>query len=227
MATVRLINENTQNIGVVATAEAMRLANEANLDLVEVAPDADPPVCRIMDYGKHKYRLKKKQHLSHVRTHHVQLKELRLSPVIEEHDVQVKLKRAREFFSRGDRVTFNMMFRGRQMLHKEVGHEVMVRIAKDLEDVAKPEASPKQEGKRLWMTLAPKPHESAPAPRVPGEAKAADPKADAAKAEDVKADVVPAVAAPEEPPKVDVAKADVANAGDAKTDAAPLVGGGE
>ena len=82
MASVRLINENTQNIGVVATAEAMRLANEANLDLVEVAPDAEPPVCRIMDYGKHKYRLKKKQHLSHVKTHHVQLKQLRLSPVM-------------------------------------------------------------------------------------------------------------------------------------------------
>jgi len=156
VASVRLINETGQNVGVVATTEAMRLANEANLDLVEVAPEAEPPVCRIMDYGKHKYRLKKKQHMSHVRTHHVQLKQLRLSPVIEEHDIQVKLNRAKEFFSRGDRVTFNMMFRGRQMLHTEVGKEILDRIAKDLELVAKLEAPPRMEGRRLWMTMAPK-----------------------------------------------------------------------
>jgi translation initiation factor IF-3 len=141
---------------VIATAEAMRLANEANLDLVEVAPDADPPVCRIMDYGKHKYRLKKKQHQSHVKTHHVELKQLRLSPVIEEHDIEVKLKRAREFLARGDRVTFNMMFRGRQMLHTEVGREILNRIATALEDIAKAEAPPRQEGRRLWMTVAAK-----------------------------------------------------------------------
>ncbi len=151
-----MINENTQNLGVIATTEALRLANEANLDLVEVAPEADPPVCRIMDYGKHKYRLKKKQHQSHVRTHHVQLKQIRLSPVIEEHDVQVKLKRAKDFLARGDRVTFNMMFRGRQMLHTEVGREILERIAKELELVAKLEAPPRQEGRRLWMTVAPK-----------------------------------------------------------------------
>lgn len=132
------------------------MATEADLDLVEVAPDADPPVCRIMDYGKHKYQLKKKQHQGHTKQHHSQLKALRLSPVIEEHDIQVKLRRAREFLERGDRVTFNVMFRGRQMLHTEVGREILGRIAKDLEDMAKVEQSPRMEGRRLWMVVAPK-----------------------------------------------------------------------
>ena len=132
------------------------MATEAELDLVEVAPAATPPVCRIMDFGKHKYRLKKKTHQSRVKQHHAQLKALRLSPVIEEHDVQVKLRRAREFLGRGDRVTFNMIFRGRQMLHREVGHEVMGHIAKELEEVAKVEVPPTMEGRRLWMVVAPK-----------------------------------------------------------------------
>jgi translation initiation factor IF-3 len=152
---VRLINENGDNIGVIGTKEALAMAQEAELDLVAVAPDAKPPVCRIMDFGKQKYRMKKKQHQSRVKQHQTQLKALRLSPVIEEHDIQVKLRRAREFLARGDRVTFNMMFRGRQMLHKEVGIEVMKHIATSLEDVAKPEAPPRMEGRRLWMVVAP------------------------------------------------------------------------
>jgi len=153
---VRLINEDGDNIGVISLKEALMMAQEAGLDLVEVAPDAKPPVCRIMDFGKHKYRVKKRQHQSRVKQHHTQLKALRLSPVIEEHDIQVKLRRAREFLGRGDRVTFNMMFRGRQMLHREVGHEVMGHIAAALEDVAKIELPPRMEGRRLWMVVAPK-----------------------------------------------------------------------
>ena len=153
---VRLINESGENIGIIATKEALAMAVEAGFDLVEVAPDAKPPVCRILDYGKHKYRLKKRQHQSRVKQHHAQLKALRLGPMIEEHDIQVKLRRAREFLGRGDRVTFNMMFRGRQMLHKEVGREVLSRIAKDLDDIAKVEVLPKMEGRRLWMVVAPR-----------------------------------------------------------------------
>jgi len=153
---VRLINENGDNIGVISLAEALTMASEADFDLVEVAPDAKPPVCRIMDFGKHKYRVKKRQHQSRVKQHHTQLKALRLSPVIEEHDVQVKLRRAREFLGRGDRVTFNMMFRGRQMLHREGGRVVMNHIAKELEDIAKVELPPKMEGRRLWMVIAPR-----------------------------------------------------------------------
>jgi len=153
---VRLINETGENIGVIGLKEALVMAAEAELDLVEVAPEAKPPVCRIMDFGKHKYRLKKKQHQSHVKQHHSQLKQLRLSPVIEEHDIQVKLRRAREFLERGDRVTFNMMFKGRQMLHRDGGRQILERIAADLEEVAKVELPPRMEGRRLWMVIAPK-----------------------------------------------------------------------
>ena len=153
---VRLINEQGENVGVIAFKEALAMAMDGGFDLVEVAPAAKPPVCRIMDFGKHKYRLKKRQHQSRVKQHHAQLKALRLSPVIEEHDIQVKLRRAREFLARGDRVTFNMMFRGRQMLHKEVGREVLDHIAKELDEVAKVEVHPRMEGRRLWMVVAPR-----------------------------------------------------------------------
>lgn len=153
---VRLINEEGENVGVIGIKEALAMAADAGFDLVEVAPAAKPPVCRIMDYGKHKYRLKKRLHQSHVKQRHAQLKALRLSPVIEEHDVQVKLRRAREFLARGDRVTFNMMFRGRQMLHKEFGRELMDHIATELAEIAKVEVPPTTEGRRIWMVVAPK-----------------------------------------------------------------------
>ena len=153
---VRLINEKGENVGVVAIKDAMVLATEAELDLVEVAPEAAPPVCRIMDYGKHKYRLKKKQHQSHVKQRHTQLKALRLSPMIEEHDIQVKLRRAREFIARGDRVLFNMMFRGRQLMRTDAGYELLKRVAVELADVTKVEVTPRMEGRRLWTVVAPK-----------------------------------------------------------------------
>jgi translation initiation factor IF-3 len=153
---VRLINEKGENVGVVAVTDALVMATEANLDLVEVAPEAVPPVCRIMDYGKHKYRLKKKLHQSHVKQHHTQLKALRLSPMIEEHDIQVKLRRAREFIARGDRVMFNMIFRGRQLMRTDAGYQLMNRLVAELVDVAKPEVSPRMEGRRLWTVVAPK-----------------------------------------------------------------------
>ena len=153
---VRLISDSGENVGVIDVKEALTMATDAELDLVEVAPAADPPVCRIMDYGKHKYRLKKRQHQGRVKQHQAQLKALRLSPVIEEHDIQVKLRRAREFLGRGDRVTFNMMFRGRQMLHREVGRQVLDHIAAELEEIAKVEVSPTMEGRRLWMVVAPR-----------------------------------------------------------------------
>ena len=134
----------------------MALAVEAGLDLVEVAPDADPPVCRIMDYGRQKYRKKKKGHQGQTRQRHTQLKALRLGPLTEEHDVQVKLRKAKEFLERRDRVVFNVMFRGRQMLHRELGFQLLERIAKDLEEVAKVESPPTMEGRRLWMVVGPK-----------------------------------------------------------------------
>jgi translation initiation factor IF-3 len=136
--------------------EAIQAAMDAGMDLVEVAPEADPPVVRIMDFGKHKYRLKKKSHQSHVHQHVTQMKALRLSPVTEEHDLQVKLKQARQFLARRDRVVFNLMFRGRQMLHRDKAFEVMKRIKEELADVARAEDEPKMEGRRLWMVFGPK-----------------------------------------------------------------------
>ena len=153
---VRLINEKGENVGLVAVKDALVLATEADLDLVEVAPEAVPPVCRIMDYGKHKYRLKKKQHQSHVKTHHTQLKALRLSPMIEEHDIQVKLRRAREFIGRGDRVMFNMLFRGRQLMRTDAGYQLLNRLVAELADITKAEVAPRMEGRRLWTVVAPK-----------------------------------------------------------------------
>ena len=134
----------------------MNLARDAGMVLVEDSRMVRPPVWRIFDYGKHKYRMKKRQHQGRVKQHQAQLKALRLSPVIEEHDIQVKLRRAREFLGRGDRVTFNMMFRGRQMLHREVGRQVLDHIAAELEEIAKVEVSPTMEGRRLWMVVAPR-----------------------------------------------------------------------
>jgi translation initiation factor IF-3 len=153
---VRLVNEKGENVGVVAVKDALVMATEADLDLVEVAPEAEPPVCRIMDFGKHKYRLKKKQHQSHVHQHHAQLKALRLSPMIEEHDIQVKLHRAKDFIARGDRVMFNMMFRGRQLMRTEAGYQLLNRLVLEMAEVAKAEVSPRMEGRRLWTVVAPK-----------------------------------------------------------------------
>ena len=153
---VRLVNEKGENVGVVAVKDALLMATEADLDLVEVAPEAEPPVCRIMDFGKHKYRLKKKQHQSHVHQHHAQLKALRLSPMIEEHDIQVKLRRAKDFIARGDRVMFNMMFRGRQLMRTDAGYQLLNRLVLEMAEVAKAEVSPRMEGRRLWTVVAPK-----------------------------------------------------------------------
>jgi translation initiation factor IF-3 len=153
---VRLISETGEQVGVITRDEAMTMAREVGMDLVEVAPEAEPPVCRIMDYGKHKYRKKKKTHQSHVKQHVSQLKALRLGPTTEEHDLQVKLRKAREFLARRDRVVFNIMFRGRQMLHREQGDALMTRIQQELEPIVKIESPPRMEGRRLWMVVSPK-----------------------------------------------------------------------
>ena len=143
-------------MGILSREEALQVAAEAKLDLVEVAPEADPPVARVMDFGKHKYYRKKRQHQGRTRQHVQQLKALRLGPMTEEHDLQVKLKKARQFLERRDRVVFNLLFKGRQMLHRDLGIALMQRIRQELEDVAKIESEPKMEGRRLWMVVGPK-----------------------------------------------------------------------
>ena len=136
------------------TDEARRLADDAGLDLVEVAPNARPPVCRIMDFGKFKYRQKKTAQKS--RHHQSQLKEIRVRPKIGAHDLKFKLDRAREFLEEGDKVQVNLLFRGREMIHQDVGHALLKRIAETLSDISRVELAPRIEGRRLTMLLTKK-----------------------------------------------------------------------
>jgi len=153
---VRLISEEGEQLGVLTRDDALAMAREKQMDLVEVAPEASPPVCRIMDYGKHKYRQKKKEQQSRHKGYHAHLKEVRLSSKIEPHDLEVKLIRAREFLEKRDKVLVSLRFRGREIQHTERGFEIVSRFVANLEDVAKVERPPKREGMRITATLAPR-----------------------------------------------------------------------
>ncbi|MFO0793758.1 MAG: translation initiation factor IF-3 [Candidatus Brocadiaceae bacterium] len=152
-ASVRLIDENGVQVGVISKDEAIAKAKSVELDLVEVAPDASPPVCRIMNYGKFKYKQKKK---THQKQHVVQLKELRIRPKTSEHDIQTKIKQARKFLEKKDRVLINMMFKGRERVHSELGDGILKVIAVALEDIAKVEKDRITDERRMGMILAPK-----------------------------------------------------------------------
>jgi translation initiation factor IF-3 len=149
---VRLIDAEGRQVGIVVTEEARRMAIEAGKDLVEVAPDARPPVCKIMDYGKFKYEQRKKTH-SGKKVHHAKLKEVRLRPKTEQHDYEVKLRHAKEFLAKGDKVQICLMFRGREMVHKDRGEALLQRFINDLQDLAKVERSGPYEGKRMTVLL--------------------------------------------------------------------------
>ena len=138
--------------------EAMSRAREAGLDLVEVAPTSEPPVCRIMDYGKWQYQQKRKIREAHKRHQHhtTTLKEIRLRPETDKHDLDIKLNHAREFLEKGHKVQFTMFFRGRQMLHREQGYEIYENITELLQDVAKIERPSKMSGRRMTLLLVPK-----------------------------------------------------------------------
>ena len=150
---VRLIDHTGKQVGVVPTERAMVMAREAGLDLVEVSAESRPPVAKIMDYGKFKYERKKQQQESRKKSHAVQVKEVRLRPKTDKHDFEVKLGRARQFLEEGDKVQVNMMFRGRELAHIEVGRGVVDRFAKALEDIAKMERPPIFEGKRMTCLI--------------------------------------------------------------------------
>jgi len=152
-STVRLIDENGVQVGVISKEEAIAKAKSVESDLVEVAPDASPPVCRIMNYGKFKYKQKKKMHQ---KQHVVQLKELRLRPKTGEHDIQTKIRQARKFLENKDRVLINMMFKGRERAHAELGNEILKQIAVALEDIAKVEKDRISDERRMGMILTPK-----------------------------------------------------------------------
>ena len=149
---VRLIGADGTQYGIKSIQDARRIAEDDGLDLVLVAPNSEPPVCKIMDFGKFKYQQKKRQHESH--KHQPQLKELRMRPKTEEHDLMVRVKKAREFLERGDRVQVTVMFRGREMAHRELGEAVLTRFAEILDDIAKIERSAKMEGRRMNIMLA-------------------------------------------------------------------------
>ena len=149
---VRVVNEVGDMLGVISTDEAKRIASEAGMDLVEVAPTERPPVCRIMDYGKFKYEQQKKKKEAH-KTHQVQMKEIRLRPKTGEHDIAFKVKRARGFLEHKDKVKVNVIFRGRENAHHDRGRQMLLEIIASLEDVAKVEKPPSMEGGRMMSTV--------------------------------------------------------------------------
>jgi translation initiation factor IF-3 len=153
---VRLVDQDGNQVGVVATYEAKRIANDAGLDLVEVAPTARPPVCRIMDFGKYKYEQAKKAKESRKKQHIINVKEMRFRPKIEEHDFQFKTRHVRQFLEEGNKVRCFVLFRGRERAHIEFGERVLTRVAETLKDIATIEMKPMLEGRSMNMVLAPK-----------------------------------------------------------------------
>ncbi|MDA8375565.1 MAG: translation initiation factor IF-3 [Planctomycetia bacterium] len=153
---IRLINENDDQVGIIPLLEALRLAREAGLDLVEVSPMDKPPVCRVMDYGKWKYKQRKKEQKSYAGSHVTQLKELRIRSVkIDVHDRDTLMNKARKFLEDGHKVQFNLMFRGREMAHVDLGRDILEKIRTDLGTLCKTERDPKLEGRRMIMILTP------------------------------------------------------------------------
>ena len=153
---VRLIDEDGEQVGIVPTEEARQLATDRGLDLVEVSPNARPPVCRLMDYGKYKYEAARKAREAKKKQHNVQVKELKLRPKIEEHDLDFKLRHARRFLEEGDKVKFTMRFRGREITHPELGERVLNSVRDELADISSVEAAVAREGRSMTMVLAPR-----------------------------------------------------------------------
>ena len=153
---VRLIDQNGQNVGVVETADALVRATEAGLDLVEISPDASPPVAKILDYGKFKYQEQKKAAEARKRQKVVEIKEIKMRPSIDDHDYDVKMRSMKRFFDEGDKVKVTLRFRGREMAHQELGWQVLQRVKADTEPIAKVESEPRMEGRQMVMVLAPR-----------------------------------------------------------------------
>ena len=152
---VRLIQDDGEQIGIVSMDEARERAAKRGMDLVEVAPEARPPVVKMMDYGKYKYEAARAARESRKKQHVIQVKEVKFRPGIEDHDYKFKLRHARRFLEEGNKVKLTMMFRGRQVTHPEIGREVLIRVAGDLEDLGKLETSPSMEGRLMSMIVAP------------------------------------------------------------------------
>jgi translation initiation factor IF-3 len=174
---VKVVDENGGMLGEMPTDQARQIARERGFDLVEVAAEARPPVCKLLDYGKYKYEEKKKQHKSKARQHVQKVKEIRLRPLTDDHDLSTKLKKAREMLEEGDKVLVTIFFRGREQAHKEHGRAMMDRIKKELEDLGKVEHDISMTGPRMQITLLPKPGAkpktaAVKKPEAPADAKA-------------------------------------------------------
>lgn len=153
---LRLISDNGDQLGVKIKQEALKMAEDANLDLVLVAPKAKPPVAKIMDYGKYRFELQKKQREARKKQKVVNIKEVRLSPTIDTNDFNTKMKNARKFLSKGDKVKVSIRFKGRAITHKDIGRDVLNRFAEATEDVATVESKAKMDGRSMFLMLAPK-----------------------------------------------------------------------
>lgn len=153
---VRLVDENGEMVGVVTRQKALEMAVAAGLDLVEISPNAEPPVCKILDYGKFKFEAQKKKAEAKKKQKVVEIKEVKLRPGIDDNDYNVKLKSMQRFIGEGNKVKITMRFRGREMSHQEIGEEVLERVKADMGDVAKVEQQAKVEGRQITLVLAPK-----------------------------------------------------------------------
>ena len=152
---VRLINHNGENLGVVSLNEALKIAQEVGLDLIEISPQVTPPVCKVLDYGKYKYELQKKKNEAKKNQKVVSIKELKLRPMIDTHDYEVKVKQAKKFLSQGDKVKFTMRYKGREMSANDMGKEILNKLLEDLEGLCKVDAAQKMEGKQMFMIVSP------------------------------------------------------------------------
>lgn len=152
---LRVIDSEGEQLGVLSKDEALSKAEQSDLDLVLVSPNAKPPVARIMDYGKYRYEQQRKEREQRQNQKQVNLKEVRLSPTIEKNDFETKLRQARKFLDKGDKVKASIRFRGRAITHKEIGREVLERFAEELKDIAEVEQRPKMEGRSMFLQMAP------------------------------------------------------------------------
>jgi translation initiation factor IF-3 len=153
---IQLINAEGTNLGIVQTDQALAMAEEAGLDLVEISPNTEPPVCKILDLGKLKYATQKKAAEARKKQKIIEIKEIKMRPNIDTHDYDVKMKAIQRFFEDGDKVKVTLKFRGREMAHLELGMKLLLQVKDDTQTIAKVEAEPKLEGRQMMMVLAPK-----------------------------------------------------------------------
>jgi len=152
---VQVITNDGENLGILSTNEAISIAKNQGLDLIEISPNAKPPVCKIMDMGKFKYDAQKKANLAKKKQKIVLLKEIKMRPVTETHDYEFKVKNAKKFISKGDKVKFTIRFKGRELQHSHLGNELMTKIKEDMKEVSKVELQPKFDGKQMIMVIQP------------------------------------------------------------------------